>query len=262
MSDLYPLPKPGPHRADELHEGDPYELSDGHRVVCMPASVAHAASNLSGGAVLDSDPAVAWAGVDAGYAPDPHLLRAPDVAVGVPANQDGWIRGAPLLAVEYAGVGQHEGNLKRKIEQMLAAGTRIFWIVRLDEPRRVEIHQKGKGITIVGAAGVLEAPGILKNPVPVRALFDREAAHEVVLRNLLQRRGYESLEDVRAEAAAQSRATEAAEGLLLLLAARGFGVDDEIKARIREHRDLDRLHRWLVRAATAQRLEDVFDPPL
>lgn len=183
MSDLYPPPKPGPHLADEVREGDPYEISDGHRVVCFPASAPHATSNLSGGAVLDSDPEVEWAGIDAGYSPHPHLLRAPDVAVGVPANQEGWIRGVPLLAVEYAGAGQHEGNLERKVEQMLAAGTRIFWIVRLDEPRRVEIHQKGKGVTVVGAAGVLTAPGILKNPVPVRALFDREAAHEVVLRN-------------------------------------------------------------------------------
>jgi hypothetical protein len=45
---------------------------------------------------------------------------------------------------------------------------------------------------------MLRAPGILRNPVPVEAPFDRSAAHEVTLRNLLQRRGYEGLEEGRA----------------------------------------------------------------
>src|SRR5690606_25923776 len=45
----------------------------------------------------------------------------------------------------------------------------------------------------------LLAPGVLKNPVRVEALYDREAAHEATLRNLLQRRGYQDLEAVREE---------------------------------------------------------------
>lgn len=36
----------------------------------------------------------------------------------------------------------------------------------------------------------------LHNPVPVRALFERDLTHEVTLRNLLQRKGYESLEAI------------------------------------------------------------------
>jgi len=53
----------------------------------------------------------------------------------------------------------------------------------------------------------LEAPGVLKNPVPVEALYDRDAAHEVTLRNLLQRRGYSDLEAVHAAGAAKDRST-------------------------------------------------------
>jgi hypothetical protein len=45
----------------------------------------------------------------------------------------------------------------------------------------------------------LHAPGILQNPVPVEALFDRNAAHEATLRNLLQRKGYDSLDALREE---------------------------------------------------------------
>ncbi|KYF53742.1 hypothetical protein BE08_09485 [Sorangium cellulosum] len=35
--------------------------------------------------------------------------------------------------------------------------------------------------------------------MPVEALYDREAAHEATLRNLLQRRGYEDIEAIREE---------------------------------------------------------------
>jgi hypothetical protein len=45
----------------------------------------------------------------------------------------------------------------------------------------------------------LTAPGILQNPVPVDALYDRQAAHAVTLRNLLQRQGYRDLDEVRGE---------------------------------------------------------------
>jgi hypothetical protein len=47
-------------------------------------------------------------------------------------------------------------------------------------------------------------PGVLRNPVPVEALYDRRAAHRVTLRNLLQRQGYENLDAVRAEGVAQA----------------------------------------------------------
>ncbi|KYF47276.1 hypothetical protein BE08_24550 [Sorangium cellulosum] len=53
----------------------------------------------------------------------------------------------------------------------------------------------------------LLAPGVLKNPVRVEALYDREAAHEATLRNLLQRRGYEDIEAVREEGYARGLRT-------------------------------------------------------
>jgi hypothetical protein len=49
-------------------------------------------------------------------------------------------------------------------------------------------------VRTVGADGVLEAPGVLENPVPVAALYDREMAEQVALRNLLQRRLWRLLE--------------------------------------------------------------------
>lgn len=141
-------------------------------------------------------------GIDAGFIPEGGTLRAPDISVGVP-DEPGWVRGAPPLAVEYVGVGQDEADLQIKIGELLAAGTRLVWVVRLTGPRRVEVHARGTEVRVLGVDAELEAPGILKNKVPVRSLFDRESAHDAALRNLLQREGYESLEDALARSRAE-----------------------------------------------------------
>jgi hypothetical protein len=195
-------PETGPFRATQLREGDRYELADGHPLYCTPAGRDHAAPHLTGAAVIDSDPDVAWAGVDAGFSPDPATLHAPDIAVTPPPTDPetgGWIPDAPPLAVEYAGRGQDEAELRAKIAKLLAAGTRFVWVVRLRGPRRIEVHEAGQPVRRLGVGDVLEAPGILRNPVPVEALYDRAAGHRATLRNLLQREGYDSLDAVRAE---------------------------------------------------------------
>ena len=197
----------GPFRADQLRDGDRYELSNGHPIYCAPAGWQHGSGSVTGGLVLDSDPDVQWTGADVGISPEPGALRAPDVVVRAtpPSGNNTWLTEAPPLAVEYAGPGQDERELKDKITELLAAGTGQVWVVRLVGPQRVEVHRPDGPIKVYTASDVLEAPGILRNPVPVRALFDREAAHEVVLRNLLQRRGYASLEDVREEGREEGR---------------------------------------------------------
>ena len=113
---------PGPFRADQIPEGAPYELSNGHPVLCLPTGRRGGLSNLIGGEVLETDPAVKAAGVDVGFSKDPTHLRAPDVSVGDFANEPGWAPDAPPLAVEYADTGQDESELQRKIEELLAAG--------------------------------------------------------------------------------------------------------------------------------------------
>ncbi|CAK0738780.1 hypothetical protein CCP3SC1_100031 [Gammaproteobacteria bacterium] len=123
-----------------------------------------------GGAVLASDPAVEDAGVDTGFSPQPGTLRAPDVAVGKISDAPGWVRGVPLLAVEYADSGQDETALAEKIADLLDAGTKMIWVVRLSGPRRVEIHQSRQPIQLCFPGQMLEAPGVLKNPIPVEAL--------------------------------------------------------------------------------------------
>ena len=259
------LTAPGPYRAEDIREGSPYELSDGHRVLCMPTGRRGGHSNLIGGEVLETDPAVKSAGVDVGFSPDPSHLRAPDVSVGDFANEPGWAPGAPPLAVEYADTGQDEAELTKKIDELLGAGTKHVWVVRLVGPRRVEIHEPGRRMRLARPGEDLVAPGILQNPVPVLALYDREAAHEATLRNLLQRRGYESLDAVRAEAGAQGEIKGQIEGrrdaLLAVLKARGLAVSEEDRAQIGAAGDLGLLDRWIVQAATAETTVAALGPP-
>jgi hypothetical protein len=91
---------------------------------------------------------------------------------------------------------------------------------------------------------------VLRNPVPVEALYDRRAAHRVTFRNLLQRQGCENLDAVRAEGVAQ--------GVVTVLESRGPEPDENARERILGCKDPELLRRWLVRAANVTRIEDLF----
>ena len=204
---------PGFLRATDIAPKSRYELHDGHPIYCAPTGGDGARTTTSGAEVLDTDPAVQEAGIDAGYSPRPGMLRAPDIAVGNVPDKMGWIEGVPPLAVEYAGSGQDERTLQEKIQDFLGAGTQMVWVVRLVGPRRVEVYEKEKPVRTVGPGGLLAAPGILHNSFPVEAFYDRGTAHRLTLRNLLQRQGYESLDDVREEGRGEGREEGHEDGL-------------------------------------------------
>ena len=207
------MPPVGPYRAEDIAPGEPYELSDGYKIECMGTGQRGARSNGSGFMVLDSDPDAPPAGVDAGISPVPTMLRAPDIAVGGLANEPGWASTAPPLCVEYADRGQDEAELQKKIVELLRCGTQHVWVVRLVGPRRVEVHEPGKAMRLAVVGDTLDAPGILRNAVPVEALYDREAAHRHTLTNLLQREGYANLEAVRDEGLKEGREEGRDEGI-------------------------------------------------
>jgi len=208
---------PGPFLAEHLRSGDPYELADGHPVECLPGGGRHSRANLTGGLALGTDPGVDEAGVDTGYTPDPKNLRAPDIAVGNVPDRPGWVEGAPPLAVEYADTGQDEQDLRDKVATLLAAGTRYVWVVRMVGPRRVEVHEPGKASRELYPGDRLEAPGILRNALPVDALYDPDTARETALRNLLQRHGYADLDAVRSEGRNEGLSEGRSEGELDLV---------------------------------------------
>jgi hypothetical protein len=252
-------PDSGPFRADQLRDGDRYELSHGHPIYCAPSGRDHAGANTMGAAIIDSDPDVQWAGVDAGYSPDPGILRAPDVSVAAPGEGGGWIPGTPLLALEYAGRGQDEAELRTKIADLLGHGTRLVWVVRLTGPRRVEVHAPSQPMKTLTTGEQLEARGILRNPIPVAALFDRAAAQALILRNLLERQGYAGLDEVREEGREEGHDAGLVDAILTLLAGRGLTVDEATRARLNATRDTERLRAWLLAAARVDAVDGIFE---
>lgn len=256
----YRPPGSGPFRVDQLRPGDPYELSDGHAIVSEPSGRRHGRKHLIGGAALATDPAVEEAGVEVGHVLDEATLRAPDVSVGGVADEPGYAQSAPRLAVEYVERGRDEADLARKVAELLRAGTELVWVVRLAGERRVEVHCAGAATVVKHAGDELEAPGILRNAVPVEALYDGSAARAMMLRNLLQRSGFAGLDAVRAEGRAQGRAEgrlEHARDLLRrTLARRGLALDAAQAAAIERCTDLATLDAWLERAWTVASTAD------
>ena len=259
----------GPFRADQLRPGDSYELSNGHPIHCLPTGGRGARASSVGSSVLASDPAVESVGFDAGFSPSPDVLRAPDISVGNIPNEPGWVHGVPMLAIEYADTGQDEQDLATKLQELLDAGTRYIWVVRLTGPRRVEVHQAGKKMSLAHPGEELRAPGALANPVPVEALYDGEVGREVILRNLLQRKGFDSLEAVEAEGEARGRVEGEAQGrvegeaqglrdaVVAVLTARGFAVGDDLRTALSGAQDPVFLRSIVQRAAVAASAEEI-----
>ena len=250
-------PGRGPFRVDQLRPGDPYELSDGHAIVAEPSGRRHARHNLAAGSLIDTDPAVEAAGVDAGFKLDEATLRAPDVSTGNLPDQEGFAIGPPALALEYVERGRDEADLERKVAELESAGTQVIWVVRLGGERRVEVHRPGEP-TITRVSGEdLVAPGILRNAIPVDALYDRALAHDLTLRNLLQRHGYESLDAVRDEGHVAGAVSQARARLRRTLELRGIAIDAAHEKTIAGCSDLRMLDLWLDRALTAAATDDV-----
>jgi Uma2 family endonuclease len=206
-------PEQGPFRVEQIGEGDRCELSEGHALYCAPAGPKHGRPHVVGALPLSTDPAVLDIGADVGHALGDKTLRAPDLSVGeMGAGEGAWATKAPPLAVEYASRGQDEADLQLTIKQLLAAGTRFVWVVRLVGPRRVEVYEKGQPVRTKQPGERLEAPGVLKNSPLVEALYDREASFEQALQNLLERKGYAGLDAVRAESEARGHEAGLREG--------------------------------------------------
>lgn len=260
----HPFPPEPRWTSDQIRSGEPFEISNGRLIPVLPAKRPCGDAAAWGAAVIKSDPKVKRAGVEVGVSTHPHMLRAPDVAVlSEDGRDDDWECTAPPLAIEYAGPGQDFTDLKLKIQELLDAGTRYMWVVRLDGPRRVEVYEPGKRMFVRVFGERLEAPGVLENDIPVESLFSADAAEGVILRNLLQRFGYQDLEAVRDEGLAEGLAEGRVEGLAegrvegetvalrqvsrRLLARRFPGFEDRCAA-LTVGLGLEAL-RWLVEAA-------------
>jgi Uma2 family endonuclease len=104
-------------------------------------------------------------------------VRIPDIAF-VPAarakqiDPDRPIEGAPALAIEVVSPTDLAGDLARKVDQYLAAGTQAVWVLY---PNVKEVHTRRLGGTTatLTETDLLEAPDLFPGfSVPVRDLFE------------------------------------------------------------------------------------------
>jgi hypothetical protein len=71
----------------------------------------------------------------------------------------------------------------------------------------------------------------------------------------------QGFEEGLAEAREEGRIEEFARSLLVVFRARGIAVPDSVRERVLAEKDLERLRRWLEKAAVATSIAAVFDEP-
>ncbi|NIL52869.1 hypothetical protein HBK87_20230 [Streptomyces sp. 2BBP-J2] len=66
-------------------------------------------------------------------------------------------------------------------------------------------------------------------------------------------------EEVRDEVRAEVRAESRAEDILLILERRGLDISEDVRSRVTHCTDPELLRRWLARAVTVPKAEEVFE---
>jgi Uma2 family endonuclease len=173
-------------------------------------------------------------------------LRAPDVSLvqGLGKGKDDFYRGNPIIAVEIRGT-QSKRYLEEKVKLYLEHDWPCTWIVHADR-EELEIMRPGlASVTYRPGAQVPLGEHLGKyglSAVPVTALFDED----------------EFARYCDGWAEAQGQAQGQAQALLTLLKARRLLVSDDLHRRIVTCGDAAQLEAWVVAAATASSVEEVF----
>jgi len=106
---------------------------------------------------------------------NPDTVRGPDVAVvrqSPPLLPSGFIEGSPLLAVEIVSPSNRAGEIQAKVQDYLAAGATIVWVVY---PRTAEVavHRSGAPPVRLGRGDALDGGEVLPGfRLAVAELFD------------------------------------------------------------------------------------------
>ena len=116
--------------------------------------------------------------MDAGFLmqDEPAVLRGPDVAFVrsdrlANMDLDGWIEGAPELAVEVVSPNEGAQDLHRKVHQYLVHGAVAVATIYPRE-QSVHVHRRGETILALGPTDTLEIPDrFLGWSMPVADLF-------------------------------------------------------------------------------------------
>jgi Uma2 family endonuclease len=103
--------------------------------------------------------------------PDASMIRTDRVA---DADPDGYLLGAPELAVEVISPSESAVDVERKVELLLAHGGQIVWAV-YPTTRTVRVYLADGSASLRGLNDSLTLPGILPGwTLPVAQLFENE----------------------------------------------------------------------------------------
>jgi hypothetical protein len=230
------------------------EMVRGRRVIALPALPPHADRHIE----LDY---VVRAHVRDGYVGSSDLLTRfgpqSDFATDTCIRKDGvdpatGQRYLEEIAFEVVST-QSSGDITTRAEDVTARGVRrLFAIfVKAREVREwLAAERKWKKL---GPGDRIDDPCLLR-PIAVEALLAAAAADDAVAQALIAKKN-----PVVMDYGERQQSAGLAKALLTILATRGIDVPDADRRRILDTTDAAELHRWLTRAASANRLADVLD---
>lgn len=256
MNKPHPL---APVYSTQLSSPSPYELSNGKPVLSEPVTLEHADAVIAGAIAIGTDPGAIKPMLNAGYSPDPTILRAPDISVGRNVGGSGWIRGAPELAIRYVEPNQDKEDLARFVFEMLTAGSRWVWVVRLGGPWQIDVYSFAELKRTYRAGERIAAPGVLRNPIRVEWMYMRELASDAAFTNLMAARGFTDISSVREdgrkigkmEGKRAGRRDGLREALRAMFEARGWPLSEAQSLAIAHCDDREKLLDWTRAAAVA-----------
>jgi len=173
------------YTADDLwtlsHEGKRYELDEGVLVEMSPTGDIHGIVAMWIGHLIVSFVVANNLGyvtaAETGFilSTNPDIIRAPDVAFIAKAHQmpltGRYYTIAPDFVVEVVSPGDTANQIRRKVNQFLAAGTRLIWVVYPDE-RFIDVYRPGYDIRTVKIEDTLDGGDVLPGlTLPMREVF-------------------------------------------------------------------------------------------
>ena len=163
------------------NDGVQHELDEGELITTLPPKLRHSrvawriAKRLGqledkfGGEIL----------VEGGFllGRGPDTVRQPDVAYITAdrtrsAGDEGYVAGAPDLAIEVASPSDPMIDLDRKVEQYLRAGSKLVWVV-MPKHERIRIFRADGTSTVRHRGELLDAPELFPGwSMPVEKVFE------------------------------------------------------------------------------------------
>jgi Uma2 family endonuclease len=165
----------------ESDQGVTYELDEGELIVMPPSPAKHERIKNRIARILNrllNDKGLGEVHVESGFVLDAESWRRPDVAFIRSErlrqiDNEKPFQGSPDLAIEVYSPPQSRGQLARKVQHFLEAGTQTVWVVYPDTKEVNVLASSGE--RWLGEEDTLEAPELVPGfSVVVRELFQLE----------------------------------------------------------------------------------------